>query len=110
VDLSRAFLNTNGAAKYTGVFVPPRKRGMPPAFTDLRGMAGSLKCGARRGLAQRFDSSIGAASVLIPYGGATQRTPTQVMAATLPVEPGQVSETCSVMSWGFDPDWMSADP
>ncbi|HIT02038.1 MAG TPA: phosphoribosylformylglycinamidine synthase [Candidatus Enterenecus merdae] len=110
VDLSRAFLNTNGAAKYTGVFVPRRKQGMPPAFDDLRGMAGSLKCGARRGLAQRFDSSIGAASVLIPYGGATQRTPTQVMAATLPVEPGQVSETCSVMSWGFDPDWMSADP
>ena len=110
VDLSRAFLNTNGAAKHTKVFVPPRKRGMPPAFTDLRGMAGSLKCGARRGLAQRFDSSIGAASVLMLYGGATQRTPAQVMAATLPVEPGQVSETCSVMSWGFDPDWMSADP
>ena len=109
-DLSRAFLNTNGAVKHTSVFVPARKDGVPAPFADLRAMAGSLKCGSRRGLAERFDGSIGAASVLMPYGGAAQRTPTQVMAATLPVEPGKVTETCSVMSWGFDPDWMSADP
>ncbi len=109
-DLSRAFLNTNGAVKRASVFVPARKSGVPAPFADLRSVAGSLKCGSRRGLAERFDGSVGAASVLMPYGGATQRTPTQVMAATLPVEPGKVTETCSVMSWGFDPDWMSADP
>ena len=109
-DLSRAFLSTNGAVKHTSVFVPARKEGIPEPFAGLRAMAGSLKCGSRRGLAERFDGSIGAASVLMPYGGATQRTPAQVMAATFPVEPGKVTETCSVMSWGFDPDWMSADP
>ena len=109
-DLSRAFLNTNGAVKHTSVFIPARKEGAPAPFANLRAMAGSLKCGSRRGLAERFDSTIGAASVLMPYGGATQRTPAQVMAAALPVEPGSVTETCSVMSWGFDPDWMAADP
>ena len=109
-NLSRAFLNTNGAVKHTTVFVPGRKSGAPAPYADLRSVAASLKCGSRRGLTERFDGSIGAASVLMPYGGAAQRTPTQVMAATFPVEPGKVTEACSVMSWGFDPDWMSADP
>ena len=109
-NLSRAFLNTNGAVKHTTVFVPGRRGGAPAPFADLRSVAASLKCGSRRGLTERFDGSVGAASVLMPYGGAAQRTPAQVMAATFPVEPGRATEACSVMSWGFDPDWMSADP
>ncbi len=109
-DLSRAFLNTNGADKHTTVSVPVNAKVAPAPFTDLREIASSLKCGSRRGLTERFDGSIGSASVLMPFGGLTQRTPTQVMAATFPVEPGKSTDMCSVMSWGFDPDWMSADP
>ena len=52
-DLSRAFLSTNGAVKHTSVFVPARKEGIPEPFAGLRAMAGSLKCGSRRGLAAR---------------------------------------------------------
>ena len=108
VDISRDFLNTNGAVKHTSVRVPMRK---PAPNTseccDLRTLASSLKSASRRGLAERFDASVGAGSVLMPFGGKRQRTPTQVMAALLPVLPGHETQDCSVMAWGFDPDWMS---
>ena len=108
VDISRDFLNTNGAVKHTSVRVPMRK---PAPNTseccDLHTLASSLKSASRRGLAERFDASVGAGSVLMPFGGKRQRTPTQVMAALLPVLPGHETQDCSVMAWGFDPDWMS---
>ncbi len=110
VDISRAFLNTNGADKHTTVSVPAQNR--PRGFIgegNLRSVAASLKSASRRGLSERFDASVGAGSVLMPFGGKTQRTPTQAMAALLPVLPGQKTEDCSVMAWGFDPDWMSCD-
>ena len=112
-DLSRAFLDTNGAVKHAGVCVsapkpePDRKA---PAERSLRDVAASLKCASRRGLTERFDGSIGAGSVLMPFGGKYQRTPAQAMAALFPVLPGQTTDQASVMAWGFDPDWMSADP
>ncbi|MBR4211848.1 MAG: phosphoribosylformylglycinamidine synthase [Oscillibacter sp.] len=110
VDLSRAFLNTNGAEKHITVEVTERRTD-PEAFPDtLRGMASDLRTASRRGLAERFDSTVGAGSVLMPFGGVAQKTPTQVMAALLPVLPGQETEDCSVMSWGFDPEAMSANP
>ena len=126
-DLSRAFLDTNGADKHARAAVPQRTAPVPPAvdskgewqgtrdpralpFRSLREMAGSLKCASRRGLGERFDSTIGAGSVLMPFGGRYQRTPAQAMAALLPVLPGQHTEDCSVMAWGFDPERMSADP
>ncbi len=112
VDLSRAFLDTNGAAKHTTVRVDaPAAPAQPETVpASLREMASSLKCASRRGLGERFDSTIGAGSVLMPFGGKTQRTPAQAMAALLPVLPGQETEDCSVMAWGFDPARMSADP
>ena len=108
VDISRDFLNTNGAVKHTSVRVPMHE----PApniseCCDLRTLASSLKSASRRGLSERFDASVGAGSVLMPFGGKRQRTPTQVMAALLPVLPGHETQDCSVMAWGFDPDWMS---
>ena len=112
-DLSRAFLDTNGAVKHAGVCVsapkpePDRKA---PAERSLRDVAASLKCASRRRLTERFDGSIGAGSVLMPFGGKYQRTPAQAMAALFPVLPGQTTDQASVMAWGFDPDWMSADP
>ena len=108
VDISRDFLNTNGAVKHTSVRVPMHE----PApniseCCDLRTLASSLKSASRRGLSERFDASVGAGSVLMPFGGKRQRTPTQVMAALLPVLPGHETQDCSAMAWGFDPDWMS---
>ena len=112
VDLSRDFLNTNGAVKHAQASVAPADS---PAlgrtdFTSLREIASSLQSASRRGLAERFDATIGCGSVLMPFGGKYQRTPTQVMAALLPVLPGQETDQASVMAWGFDPYEMSADP
>ena len=129
VDLSRDFLNTNGAVKHASVSVPDRSSvevSIPAGNGEtktvkgakfgvsyrgsLREMAASLRSASRRGLAERFDSTIGCGSVLMPFGGRFQRTPTQVMAALLPVLPGQETDQASVMAWGFDPDQMMEDP
>ena len=73
-------------------------------------MAGSLKSASRRGLTERFDSTVGSFSLLMPFGGKTQRSPSQAMAALLPVLPGSKTEQGSVMAWACDPDALSADP
>ena len=109
-DLSREFLNTNGAVKHAGVSVSKDKSTTAQAPASLREMASSLKSASRRGLTERFDGSIGAGSVLMPFGGKTQRTPAQAMAALFPVLPGQETDQASVMSWGCDPEALSADP
>ncbi|MBO5042570.1 MAG: phosphoribosylformylglycinamidine synthase [Clostridia bacterium] len=111
-NLSRAFLNTNGADKHTEVEVSEKDLSAfsKPLYTDLRQMAADLKTASRRGLVERFDGSIGAGSVLMPFGGKTQKTPAQAMAALLPTLPGQSTDQASVMSWGLDPDAMCIDP
>ncbi len=128
-DLSRDFLGTNGAVKHADVSVPGRRDtkeieveigGRKRTVTataigriyegSLREVASRLQTASRRGLVERFDGSIGAGSVLMPFGGKAQRTPAQVMAALLPVLPGQETEQASVMAWGFDPDLMAEDP
>ena len=111
-DLSRAFLNTNGAVKHAEVRVA-RKDRTPlekAQFTSLREMAGSLKSASRRGLTERFDSTIGAGSILMPFGGKNQRTPAQTMAAVFPVLPGEETDQASVMAWGCDPEQTCTDP
>ncbi|MBQ3062414.1 MAG: phosphoribosylformylglycinamidine synthase [Clostridia bacterium] len=113
-DISREFLNSNGAEKHATVFVPKQEikaNDLPEgdiakAVLDL--MADQRVC-LQKGLGTRFDGSIGAASVLMPYGGKNQLTPTQVMAAKLPVIQGQTN-TASVMSYGFDPYLMEQSP
>ena len=110
VDLSRAFLDTNGAAKHAAVSAGAATGEIPKVPATLREMAGSLESASRRGLAERFDASIGAGSLLMPYGGKYQRTPAQAMAALLPVLPGQHTDQGSVMAWGFDPRRMERDP
>ncbi len=111
-NLSRAFLDTNGASKHANVEVNEKDLSAlsKAIYGSLREMAGDLKTASRRGLVERFDGSIGTGSVLMPFGGKTQRTPAQVMAATLPVLPGQVTDQASVMSWAMDPDHMCIDP
>ncbi|MBQ9973559.1 MAG: phosphoribosylformylglycinamidine synthase subunit PurQ, partial [Oscillospiraceae bacterium] len=111
-DLSREFLNTNGAVKHAAVSVSAKDRTpmTAPRFANLKELASSLKCASRRGLTERFDGSIGAGSVLMPFGGQTQTTPAQAMAALFPVRPDQETDQASIMSWGYDPDQMSVDP
>ena len=110
-NLSREFLNTNGAVKHAGVEVADRKA--PNGFiveSDLRSIASGLKFASQRGLVERFDATIGAGSVLMPFGGKNQSTPTQAMAAKLPVLPDQETDMGSLFGWGCDPDLLSADP
>ena len=109
-NLSREFLNTNGAVKHVAVEVADRKDGAAEVKSDLRTIASGLKFASQRGLVERFDSTIGAGSVLMPFGGKNQATPTQAMAAKLPVLPGQFTDQASVFAWGCDPDLLSADP
>ena len=111
-DLSRAFLDTNGAVKHITASVSAKDLSplSKPLYDSLRQMASDLKTASRQGLVGRFDGSIGAGSLLMPFGGKTQRTPAQAMAALLPVLPGQHTDCGSVMAWGCDPDHMTIDP
>ena len=111
-DLSRAFLDTNGAVKHTSVYVGAKDLSQlsRPLYENMVEMASDLKTASRRGLVERFDSTIGSGSLLMPYGGKNQSTPAQAMAALLPVLPGKETTTGSVFSWGCDPDYMSLDP
>ena len=108
-NLSRDFLNTNGAVKHAQVEVPEAKRTAPAAM-GLREIAAQLRFASQRGLVERFDATIGAGSLLMPFGGKNQSTPAQTMAAKLPVLPGQETDAASVMAWGCDPELLSADP
>ena len=105
-DLSREFLSSNGAEKHVRISVPEAGEFSPsapePGMKRLKSMLGDLRYCSQRGLGERFDSTIGAGSVLMPYGGKTQCSPAQAMAALLPVLDGE-TETCSVMAFGFDP-------
>ncbi len=111
-DLSREFLDTNGAVKHADVDVTEKDLSVlsKAMFSSLREMAADLRTASQRGLVERFDSTIGAGSVTMPYGGKRQRTPAQSMAAVLPVLPGQETDQASVFSWGCDPDHLSVDP
>lgn len=110
-NLSREFLDTNGAVKHTDVAVTKKDLSVlsKAMFTSLRDMASDLRTASQRGLVERFDSTIGAGSVIMPYGGKRQLTPAQSMAAVLPVLPGQQTDQASVFSWACDPDHLSVD-
>ena len=111
-NLSRAFLDTNGAVKHSSVEVTEKDLSglSKPLYTSLREMAASLKTASQRGLVERFDATIGAGSLLMPFGGKKQLTPAQAMAAQLPVLPGEETDMGSLFSWGCDPDHLSIDP
>ena len=109
VDLSRAFLNSNGAEKHINVEVEAGEEYHPEwkgeTFGEkLSALAGDLNVCSKKGLSERFDSTIGAATVLMPFGGEHQLTPSQSMVAKLPVD-GETT-TCSGMAWGYNPYLM----
>ncbi|MCD8370816.1 MAG: phosphoribosylformylglycinamidine synthase [Clostridiales bacterium] len=117
VDISRAFLDTNGAHQEADVILEtPAREGTPFARHDVGdvretwlNVLSDLNVCSQRGLVERFDSSIGAGSVYMPYGGKYQLTETQSMVAKLPVQNGH-TDTVTMMSYGFDPYLSSWSP
>ena len=113
VDIARAFLDTNGAEKHITAAASkaqPWNKPIPASFTGgYRALAQDLNICSRRGLSERFDSTIGAGSVLMPFGGRYQQTPIQAMAHKIPLEQGH-TDTCSVMSWGYNPQIAEKSP
>ena len=113
VDVSRDFLASNGAPKSARAHVAEpgvyeRDWEGEKFWQKLDNLLHDINVASNKGLAERFDSTIGAGTVLMPYGGMTQLTPTMAMVAKLPV----LGETTTVsgMSWGFNPYLMEADP
>ena len=118
VNISRAFLDTNGAHQETSVEVEiPSKDGNlfeeRPDVTDVKkkwmDTLADLNVCSQKGLVEMFDGSIGAGSVFMPYGGKYQLTETQSMVAKVPVQNGK-TETVTMMSYGFDPYLSSWSP
>jgi len=106
VDISREFLDSNGAEKHICVEAAPAV----PAFREITGsfaenmkkIAEDLNTCSKRGLAERFDSTIGAGTVLMPFGGKYQLTPAQAMVQKISVEKKH-TEDCSLMAFGYNP-------
>lgn len=120
-DLSRDFLNANGAPRSAAARIIAGDSGALPddagdaalsakeLLTKLEQELASLRSGSRRGLQERFDGSIGAASVLFPWGGKTQGTPECGMAALIPSLEKE-NRTASLMTAGYDPDFAARNP
>ena len=106
VNISREFLSSNGASKHVTVKATAPKgydRKTEGTFTDAyKAACADLNICSKRGLSERFDSTIGAGTVLMPFGGKYQRTPIQAMVNKVSVEKGD-TDTCSLMAWGYNP-------
>ena len=106
VDLSREFLNSNGAQKHIDIAVTkPQeyKREVGSNFTDeYKKLVDDLNICSKRGLSERFDSTIGAGTVLMPFGGKYQQTPIQAMVQKISMEKAHTDD-CSLMAWGYNP-------
>ncbi|MBQ7058534.1 MAG: phosphoribosylformylglycinamidine synthase [Firmicutes bacterium] len=120
VDMARSFIDTNGAKSYTKVKVTAPENTLPLSVPEKAAKAGSFAEGVRRivsdlsvcsqrGLVEMFDSTIGASTVLMPFGGKYQKTPIQTMAAKIPVLYGE-TKTASTMAYGYDPYVSSWSP
>mgnify|MGYP004648945349 CR=1 FL=1 len=106
VDISREFLNSNGYPKHIDIeaenpkeFAKKTDGGFCKMYKNL---AADLNVCSKRGLSERFDSTIGSGTVLMPFGGKNQLTPVQAMANKISTEKG-FTDTCSVMAWGYNP-------
>ncbi len=106
VNVSREFLNSNGAAKHIDVKVKKPELDKKAEFDSfsagMKATAEDLLVCSRRGLVERFDSTIGATTVMMPFGGKNQLTPSQAMVNKIPVEIGKTDDV-SFLSWGYNP-------
>ena len=113
VNISREFLDSNGAEKHITVeAVKPEafEKEVKGGFAEnYKALAGDLNVCSKRGLSERFDSTIGAGTVLMPFGGKYQRTPIQAMVNKVSVEKADTT-TCSLMAWGYNPFIMEKSP
>ncbi len=106
VNIARQFLDSNGAEKHIDI-TPDAPRAFSKEIpTDFKKgyleLAEDLNVCSKRGLSERFDSTIGAGTVLMPFGGKNQRTPIQAMVNKVSAEKKDTS-TCSLMAWGYNP-------
>lgn len=106
VDISREFLNSNGAEKHASALVSLPITSQIKVYSDSADswttLMSNLNVCSQKGLVDRFDSTIGSGTVLMPFGGERGLTPIQAMAAKIPVLKGKTS-TCSVVSFGYNP-------
>ncbi|MCQ2463252.1 MAG: phosphoribosylformylglycinamidine synthase, partial [Clostridia bacterium] len=106
VDISREFLNSNGADKHITVTPAAPENFEKEISGDFKEnyekLASDLNICSKRGLSERFDSTIGAGSVLMPFGGKNQLTPVQAMVQKISVEKKHTDD-CSLMAWGYNP-------
>lgn len=115
VDISREFLDSNGADKHIEVKAAAAPadapdREVPQSFAEgYRALADDLNVCSQKGLSEKFDSTIGAGTVVMPFGGKYQLTPAQSMVQKISVEKS-TSRTCSIMSWGYNPYIAEASP
>ncbi len=113
LNLSREFLNSNGAEKHITIESQKAEsihKETSGSFTEnYEKLAKDLNVCSKRGLSERFDSTIGAGTVLMPFGGKYQRTPIQAMAAKISVEK-QHTDLCSVMAYGYNPFITEKNP
>ena len=112
-DISREFLNSNGAEKHIEIAAPKIQsfdKPLPESFgKGLSALVSDLNVCSKRGLSERFDSTIGAGTVLMPFGGKLQRTPIQAMVHKISVEKKH-TDTVSFMSWGYNPSISEKSP
>ncbi len=110
VDVSRKFLNSNGADKHISI-IPEKPNYNKKYHIETEGLGfadaykkamSDLNICSKRGLSERFDSTIGAGTVIMPFGGSRQLTPVQAMVQKISVEKAH-TEDCSLMSWGYNP-------
>ncbi|MBR1657152.1 MAG: phosphoribosylformylglycinamidine synthase [Synergistaceae bacterium] len=107
VNISRSFIDTNGASRHIKVKVNPKSPCLRNHADFPENLADLNEC-SQRGLSERFDSTVGGNTVLMPFGGKHQKTPSAAMCAKIPSLDG--TDTCSLMSWGFDPYISESSP
>lgn len=118
LNIERSFLDTNGMPQFADVkILAPDESKSPFKYKEkdldakdrwIKEISDINAC-SQRGLAERFDATIGAGTVLMPFAGKYQLTPTQAMAAKIPVEKGETN-TCSIMTYGYEPKIASYSP
>ena len=113
VDISREFLNSNGADKHITITPENSKKYTKEIPADFekgyKELAKDLNVCSKRGLGERFDSTIGAGTVLMPFGGKNQLTPIQAMVQKVSVEKKHTDD-CSLMAWGYNPFCAEQSP
>lgn len=113
VDISREFLDSNGAEKHIEIKTQKPKllqKSIKESFKEeMLNLASDLNCCSKRGLAERFDSTIGAGTVLMPFGGKNQLTPAQAMVQKISMEKAYTND-CSLMAFGYNPLISESSP